>query len=96
MAYNAIARKIKTNSVLRSKANMKNLERITLESGKRGGKPCIRGLRITVYDVLNWLALGQSEADILRDYPELEADDIRACLAFAAQREHHGALVRAA
>jgi len=75
---------------------MKNLERITLESGKRGGKPCIRGLRITVYDVLNWLALGQSEADILRDYPELEADDIRACLAFAAQREHHGALVRAA
>ena len=75
---------------------MKNLDRITAQPGKRGGKPCVRGLRITVYDVLNWLALGQTEADILNDYPELESEDIRACLAFAAQREHHGALVRAA
>ncbi|MGR9053277.1 MAG: DUF433 domain-containing protein [Gammaproteobacteria bacterium] len=61
---------------------------ITIEAGKRGGKPCIRGLRITVYDVLGWLAEGMSEAEILEDYPELVHDDIRACLAFAAEREH--------
>jgi len=61
---------------------------ITLEPGKRGGKPCIRGLRITVYDVLAWMADGMSEAEILEDYPELESNDIRACLAFAADREH--------
>ncbi|MDP3334378.1 MAG: DUF433 domain-containing protein [Methylococcaceae bacterium] len=66
--------------------NYRNI--ITLEPGKRGGKPCIRGLRITVYDVLAWLADGMTEAEILDDYPELEADDIRACLAFAADREH--------
>lgn len=61
---------------------------ITLEPGKRGGKPCIRGLRITVYDVLTWLADGMDEAEILGDYPELNTNDIRACLAFAADREH--------
>jgi uncharacterized protein (DUF433 family) len=66
--------------------NYRNI--ITLEPGKRGGKPCIRGLRITVYDVLAWLADGMSEAEILEDYPELESSDIRACLAFAAEREH--------
>lgn len=59
---------------------------ITIEPGKRGGKPCIRGLRITVYDVLDYLAGGMSEADIVRDFPELARDDIRACLAFAADR----------
>ena len=75
---------------------MSTLDRITMEPGKRGGKPCVRGLRITVYDILNWLASGRSEAEILADYPELQAEDIRACLAFAAQREHHGSLVRAA
>ncbi len=63
------------------------LERITIEPGKRGGKPCIRGLRITVYDVLGWLAAGMQEQEILRDYPDLEPEDIRACLAFAAERE---------
>jgi uncharacterized protein (DUF433 family) len=63
------------------------LERITLEPGKRGGKPCIRYMRITVYDVLSWLASGMSGAEILADYPELEPEDIRACLAFAAERE---------
>ena len=63
-------------------------ERITLEPGNRGGKPCVRNLRITVYDVLGWLAAGMSEAEILADYPELELADIRACLAFAAEREH--------
>jgi uncharacterized protein (DUF433 family) len=60
---------------------------ITIEPGKRGGKPCIRGLRITVYDVLENLASGMSEDDILRDFPDLTRDDIRACLAFAADRE---------
>ena len=61
---------------------------ITIEPGKRGGKPCIRSMRITVYDVLDWLASGMSEAEILKDNPELTQDDIRACLAFAADREH--------
>lgn len=61
---------------------------ITIEPGKRGGKPCVRGMRITVYDVLDWLAQGMSEADIITDYPELAVEDIRACLAFAANREH--------
>ena len=61
---------------------------ITIEPGKRGGKPCIRSMRITVYDVLEWLASGMSEDDILADYPELTQEDIRACLAFAANREH--------
>lgn len=61
--------------------------RITLEPGKRGGRPCIRGLRITVYDVLSYLAAGMSEDEILADFPSLEREDIRACLAFAADRE---------
>lgn len=63
------------------------VQRITLEAGKRGGRPCIRGMRITVYDVLGWLASGMSEGDILNDYPEIEREDIRACLLFAANRE---------
>jgi len=62
-------------------------DRITIEPGKRGGRPCIRSLRITVYDVLGWLASGMSEDDILQDYPELAREDIRACLEFAAERE---------
>jgi len=62
-------------------------QRITIEPGKRGGKPCIRGLRITVYDVLEYLASGMSEAEILHDFPDLAQEDIRACLAFAADRE---------
>jgi len=57
---------------------------ITLEPGKRGGKPCIRGLRITVYDVLEYLASGMTEAEILRDFPDLTTEDIKACLAFTA------------
>jgi uncharacterized protein (DUF433 family) len=61
--------------------------RITLEPGKRGGKPCIRGLRITVYDVLQYMASGMTEPEILADFPDLEPDDLRACLAFAADRE---------
>jgi uncharacterized protein (DUF433 family) len=61
--------------------------RITIEPGKRGGQPCIRGMRITVYDVLSYLAAGMSMAEILDDFPYLTADDIQACLAFAAERE---------
>jgi uncharacterized protein (DUF433 family) len=60
---------------------------ISIEAGKRGGKPCIRGLRITVYEVLEYLASGMSEDEILSDFPDLTRDDIRACLAFAADRE---------
>jgi uncharacterized protein (DUF433 family) len=68
---------------------------ITLEPGKRSGKPCIRGLRITVYDVLEWLANGMTKEEIIDDFPELTADDIRACLLFAADRERHMVTIRA-
>jgi uncharacterized protein (DUF433 family) len=67
---------------------MNNIQRITIEPGKRGGRPCIRGMRITVYDVLSLLATGISEQDILVDYPELDHEDILACLSYAAEREH--------
>jgi uncharacterized protein (DUF433 family) len=60
---------------------------ITIEPDKRGGKPCIRGLRITVYDVLEYLASGMSVEEILDDFPDLTAEDIQASLAFAAERE---------
>jgi uncharacterized protein (DUF433 family) len=60
---------------------------ITMEPGKRGGKPCIRGLRITVYDVMEHLANGMSHAEVLQEFPYLNEQDIRACLAFAADRE---------
>jgi len=60
---------------------------ITIEADKRGGKPCIRGMRITVYDILEYLAAGMSHEDILSDFPELTEDDIRASIAFAANRE---------
>ena len=60
---------------------------ITVEPDKRSGKPCIRGMRITVYDVLEYLASGMSEDEILADFSELTREDIKACLAFAADRE---------
>ena len=60
---------------------------ITVEPDKRSGKPCIRGMRITVQDILEYLAGGMSESEILEDFPELTSEDIRACLAFAADRE---------
>ena len=60
---------------------------ITVEPGKRGGRPCIRGMRITVYDVLSYLAAGMTQPEILDDFPYLTAEDIQACLAFAAERE---------
>ena len=70
--------------------------RITIEPDKRSGKPCIRGLRITVYDVLEYLASGMTEAQILADFPDLTSEDIRACLAFAADRERKMVSVPAA
>jgi uncharacterized protein (DUF433 family) len=60
---------------------------ITIEPGKRGGKPCIRGMRITVYDILDYLASGMTQQEILEDFPYLTQEDILACLSFAAQRE---------
>ncbi len=60
---------------------------ITIEPGKRGGKPCIRGLRITVYDVLEYLASGMSKEQLLEELPDLTLEDIHACLSFAADRE---------
>ena len=65
---------------------------ITIEPDKRGGKPCIRGLRVTVADVLEYLAGGMSEDEILNDFPYLTREDIRACLAFAADRERRLAI----
>ncbi|SFK27650.1 DUF433 domain-containing protein [Caulobacter sp. UNC279MFTsu5.1] len=72
------------------------LSRITIEDGKRGGRPCIRQMRITVGDILGWLAAGMSEAEILTDYEELEADDIRASLAYAARELDHASVTAAA
>jgi len=59
--------------------------RITIEPGKRSGQPCIRGLRITVWDILNWLAAGMTEQQIIDDYPELEPEDFRAAYEYAAR-----------
>ena len=66
---------------------------ITVEPGKRGGKPCIQGMRITVYDVLDYLASGMTVEEILDEFPYLTEKDIRACLAFAADREKSQMLV---
>lgn len=63
--------------------------RISIEAGKRGGKPCIRGMRITVYDILGWLAAGMSYEEILTDFPDLELEDIHAALAYAADKGDH-------
>lgn len=64
-------------------------ERITVEPGKRGCRPCIRGLRITIDDVLGLLSSGMTSGEIIEDFPELEPEDTRACLGFAADRERH-------
>ena len=68
---------------------------ITIEPGMRGGKPCVRGMRITVYDVLEYLASGMSRQEILDDFPYLTDEDITACLAYAADREKHLMVVEA-
>lgn len=70
-----------------SRTAMNHQDRITIEPDKRAGKPCIRGLRITVYDILDYLAGGMSVEELLEDFPDLERDDILAALAFAADRE---------
>ena len=64
------------------------IDKITIDPNIRFGKPCIKGTRITVYDVLGWLASGMTYDQIIQDYPELSLEDIKACLAFAADREH--------
>ena len=66
---------------------MDHQDRITIDPEVRFGKPCVRGTRITVGDVLSYLAAGMSEDDVLSDFPQLTPDDIRACLAFSAERE---------
>jgi uncharacterized protein (DUF433 family) len=68
---------------------------ITIEPGKRGGKPCVRGLRITVHDVLDYLAAGMTPEKIIEDFDCLTLDDIRACLAYAADRERHQLAINA-
>lgn len=70
-------------------------EIITIEPGKRGGKPCIRGMRITVYDVLSYLASGMSYEEVLADFPYLTLEDIMACLSYAAERSQHMVMVPA-
>jgi uncharacterized protein (DUF433 family) len=69
---------------------------ITIEAGKRGGKPCIRGTRITVYDVLGYLAAGMTAEQIVEDFPELTKDDINACLSYAADSDKHTRLLQSA
>jgi uncharacterized protein (DUF433 family) len=71
------------------------LARITIENDKRSGRPCIRGMRIAVHDVLGWLAAGMTEAEILSDYDELEEADIRAALTYAAREIDHPVVVAA-
>ena len=70
-------------------------DRITIEPGKRGGKLCIRGMRMTVYDVLDYLASGMTYFEFLADFPYLTAEDIQACLAYVADRERHQIAVAA-
>lgn len=72
------------------------LERIVIENGTRGGRPCIRGTRITVSDVLGWMASGMTPDEVLADYDELTRDDLRACLAYAASEVDHASVTVAA
>jgi uncharacterized protein (DUF433 family) len=75
--------------------NMNYRDRITIESGKRSSKPCIRGMRITVYDVLSYLASGMTYQEVLEDFPYLTKEDIFACLSYAADREQQTLLIQA-
>jgi len=67
---------------------MQYSDRIEINPNIRFGRPCVKGTRISVYDVLNWLASGMTPEQVIHDYPELRTEDIKACLAFAADREH--------
>lgn len=69
---------------------------IEITSGKRSGKPCVKGARISVYDVLDWVSQGMTAQEITSDYPELNVEQIQACLAYAAEREHYSLSVNAA
>ena len=69
---------------------------IEITPGKRSGKPCVKQTRITVYDVLGWLSQGMTTEEVIEDYPELGVEQIQACLAYAAEREHHSLSVNAA
>ena len=75
-----------------TRIDMSYLDRITFNSEQCGGRPCIRGMRIRVKDVLDLLAAGLSEKEILKDYPDLESEDIRACLQYAAAQASHAVL----
>lgn len=75
---------------------MNYLDYITIDPNKRAGKPCVRGLRITVYEVLEYLASDMTEEQILRDFPDLTHEDLKACIAFAADRERKLVTVPAA
>lgn len=77
-------------------SSMKYQDYITIDPNKRGGKPCVRGLRITVYEVLEYLASDMTEEEILEDFPDLTHDDLKACIAFAADRERRLLTVPAA
>lgn len=81
--------KIALSTTHRSRKQTMTNARITLDANKRAGRPCIRNLRISVYDILDMMAEGLSESEIIEDFPELETADFRACLAFAASREHN-------
>ncbi len=74
---------------------MRYQDYVEITPGKRSGKPCLKGMRITVYDVLGWLANGMSQQEILEDFPELSVEHINACLGYAAEREHHMVCVAA-
>ncbi|MGA0544015.1 DUF433 domain-containing protein [Brevundimonas sp. VNH65] len=72
------------------------LSRITIQDGKRSGRPCIRGMRIAVHDILGWMAAGMTDAEILSDYDELEPEDLRAALLYAAKALDHSIVTVAA
>jgi uncharacterized protein (DUF433 family) len=86
---------IKSEQAKNDLKNMHYRDRITIESGKRSGKPCIRGMRITVYDILSYLASGMSYQEVLEDFPYLTQEDIFACLSYAADREQQTLLIQA-
>jgi uncharacterized protein (DUF433 family) len=85
--------KIEDSKQVYSKITMDYRDIITIEPGKRSGKPCIRGMRITVYDVLSYLAAGMTYEEILEDFPYLTMEDILACLSYAAEREQQTLIV---